>query len=110
MASVTIVSLIRLQSLRTIDLTSPDLSWNITNAVMWTAIECNTAVTCACLPLLMPVVHRCFPCLKSRKSSTQHPTTVRQQRSGDLTDEGNFVLLCENSESEVVLELASTKR
>ncbi|KAK4149866.1 integral membrane protein [Chaetomidium leptoderma] len=52
----------------TLDLfaTSPDNTYNIDN-VMWTIIEPNVALICACLPILRPLVARLIPGFGSSK-------------------------------------------
>ncbi|ODA83902.1 hypothetical protein RJ55_02419 [Drechmeria coniospora] len=45
--------------------TSPDHTYNIAN-VMWTIIEPNVAVLCACLPILRPLIVKLFPSLGSK--------------------------------------------
>jgi hypothetical protein len=52
----------------TLDLfaTSPDNTFNIEN-VMWTIIEPNVAIICACLPILRPLVTRFLPGFGSSK-------------------------------------------
>ncbi|EHK21962.1 uncharacterized protein TRIVIDRAFT_53608 [Trichoderma virens Gv29-8] len=37
------------------DLTSPDVTWNYVDTSMWSVVEQNLAVVCACLPSLMPL-------------------------------------------------------
>ncbi|KND87690.1 hypothetical protein TOPH_07636 [Tolypocladium ophioglossoides CBS 100239] len=44
---------------------SPDNTYNIAN-VMWTIVEPNVAVVCACLPILRPFVVKLFPSLRSK--------------------------------------------
>ncbi|PVH95970.1 hypothetical protein DM02DRAFT_570318 [Periconia macrospinosa] len=55
-AFVTLVSIIRLSIILTIDLTSPDITFNFNDAIIWTNIEANTAIICACLPALKPLL------------------------------------------------------
>lgn len=47
--------------------TSPDMTYDIEN-VMWTIIEPNVAIICACLPMLRTFVVRLFPSLRSKGS------------------------------------------
>lgn len=44
---------------------SADNTYNIAN-VMWTIVEPNVAVMCACLPILRPFVVKLFPSLRSK--------------------------------------------
>jgi hypothetical protein len=47
--------------------TSPDMTYDIEN-VMWTIIEPNVAIICACLPMLRTFIVRIFPALRSKGS------------------------------------------
>ncbi|KAI9054553.1 hypothetical protein LZ554_001709 [Drepanopeziza brunnea f. sp. 'monogermtubi'] len=61
---VCIVSALRLQRLYVVS-TSEDLSYDNTGTAIWSAVELNTAIVCACLPSMKPVVSRLFPRLLS---------------------------------------------
>ncbi|KAI6350726.1 hypothetical protein MCOR25_010441 [Pyricularia grisea] len=56
-AFVTIISMVRLSYLLQLDLESPDITWNFTNAVIWTNLEGNIAIVCCCLPTLKPILN-----------------------------------------------------
>ena len=45
--------------------TTPDQTYDIAN-VMWTIVEPNVAVVCACLPILRPFIVKIFPMLRSK--------------------------------------------
>ncbi|RFU75030.1 integral membrane [Trichoderma arundinaceum] len=51
--------------------TSPDNTYDIAN-VMWTVIEPNVAVICACLPTLRPLVVKMLPGLKGKSSANRY--------------------------------------
>ncbi|KAL0932228.1 uncharacterized protein CTRU02_213181 [Colletotrichum truncatum] len=53
---VTIVSVVRLYVILSVDLTSPDITWNFIDTIIWTNVEANTAIICACLPTLKPLL------------------------------------------------------
>lgn len=53
--------------------TSTDNTYDIAN-VMWTIIEPNVAVICACLPILRPLVVKLFPALRSKNSANRYGT------------------------------------
>jgi hypothetical protein len=53
---------------------SPDNTYNVAN-VMWTIVEPNVAIVCACLPVLRPFVVKLFPGLRSKSYGSQGPTT-----------------------------------
>ncbi|OBT53598.1 hypothetical protein VE04_07440 [Pseudogymnoascus sp. 24MN13] len=41
--------------------TDPDFSYNASTALMWSAVEVNVGVICACIPTLKPLVQRILP-------------------------------------------------
>ncbi|KAM0796944.1 hypothetical protein BDR22DRAFT_811162 [Usnea florida] len=53
---IIIISIVRLVALVQVDLTSPDLDWNFVFVGIWSAIEYNMAIVCACLPSLRPIL------------------------------------------------------
>ncbi|KAF6808677.1 hypothetical protein CPLU01_15638 [Colletotrichum plurivorum] len=53
---VTIVSMLRLHVILSVDLASPDITWNFIDTIVWTNVEANTAIICACLPCLKPLL------------------------------------------------------
>ncbi|KAK7947886.1 uncharacterized protein PG986_008772 [Apiospora aurea] len=55
-AFVTVVSIIRLRLIVHVDLESPDVTFNFVTTVIWTIIETNIAIVCACLPSLKPLL------------------------------------------------------
>ena len=63
---VVITSCLRITTLDILAET-PDQTYDIEN-VMWTIIEPNVAVVCACLPILRPFVVKLIPALKSKAS------------------------------------------
>ncbi|KAK2616193.1 hypothetical protein QQS21_000825 [Conoideocrella luteorostrata] len=67
---VVITSCLRITSLDILA-TSPDMTYDIAN-VMWTIIEPNLAVVCACLPILRPLVVKIFPALRSKGYSNKY--------------------------------------
>ncbi|KAG8157109.1 hypothetical protein KVR01_013099 [Diaporthe batatas] len=60
-AFVTLTSILRMQTL-TFSSTSPDTTYDIASS-MWTIIEDNTAIICACLPMCKRALAVVFPCL-----------------------------------------------
>ncbi|KHN97479.1 uncharacterized protein MAM_04494 [Metarhizium album ARSEF 1941] len=55
---VTLVSIIRLYYLLSLDLEDPDVTWNFVAVGVWSFVEGNTAIVCACLPFLRPVINK----------------------------------------------------
>ncbi|KAK8038668.1 hypothetical protein PG993_007079 [Apiospora rasikravindrae] len=54
--SVTVVSIIRLRLLIHLDLESPDITYNFVTSWIWSVIEVNIGIVCACLPSLKPLL------------------------------------------------------
>lgn len=54
--SVVAVSIGRLVALIRTDSSSPDVTWNDLPEALWTIVEENTAIICACLPSLGPLL------------------------------------------------------
>lgn len=69
--SVCVVSFLRLNSLYLGSKTT-DPTWDFVGVAIWTSIELNTAVICACLPTLKPLASRLFPRLLPSSRSHTH--------------------------------------
>ncbi|OHE96937.1 hypothetical protein CORC01_07722 [Colletotrichum orchidophilum] len=54
---VTVVSTARLNVILSVDLTSPDITWNFIDTIIWTHVEANTAIICGCLPCLKTILN-----------------------------------------------------
>jgi len=50
------VSITRLIVLVSLDITNPDVTWVFVDPQIWTCVELNIAVVCACLPQLRPLL------------------------------------------------------
>ncbi|KAF2853227.1 hypothetical protein T440DRAFT_487680 [Plenodomus tracheiphilus IPT5] len=67
---VCVVSILRLPQLLLIS-NSTDPTYDNAPAATWSSVEANVGIICACLPLLRPLVTRCFPGIfTSQKHST----------------------------------------
>lgn len=53
---VSVVSIIRLSILMNLDLASPDITYNMSQVFIWSLVETNVGLICACLPSLRPAV------------------------------------------------------
>jgi hypothetical protein len=42
---------------------SPEFAWNASLALMWSAVEVNVGITCACIPTLKPLIIRILPAM-----------------------------------------------
>ena len=58
--STCITSILRLHSINVIA-NSNDVTWDNVGAATWSAVELNTAIICACLPTLKPIIDFVFP-------------------------------------------------
>ncbi|OQD95217.1 hypothetical protein PENSOL_c021G01676 [Penicillium solitum] len=67
-AFVVVTSIVRMQTLD-FSSTSPDPTYDIASSV-WTMLEENVAITCACLPMMWMPLARLFPSLFSLDSGT----------------------------------------
>ncbi|KAI9840059.1 MAG: hypothetical protein M1819_000252 [Sarea resinae] len=73
-AFVCVVSIVRVVSMSP-EFKTGDLTWGAVDATMWTDIEDNTGIICACLPMLKAPISRVFPHLfgGNNKTSTNGP-------------------------------------
>jgi fucose permease len=75
---VTVVDVIRIYYLQeAVDLqnvnegrlgTSVDFSWTASTALMWSAVEVNVGIICACIPTLKPLIKRILPSMITDRS------------------------------------------
>ncbi|EKD15174.1 hypothetical protein MBM_06390 [Drepanopeziza brunnea f. sp. 'multigermtubi' MB_m1] len=75
---VCIVSALRLQRLYVVS-KSDDLPYDNAATAIWSAVEVNTAIVCACMPSMKPVVSRLFPRLLSTNRSKHYGHTFKSQ-------------------------------
>ncbi|PVH68237.1 putative integral membrane protein [Cadophora sp. DSE1049] len=76
---VCLVSVLRLHSLYIVSV-STDITWDNTQAAVWSIIEVTVGIICASMPAMKPVISRLFPRLLSSNRSHQ-PTMLSQGRS-----------------------------
>jgi fucose permease len=48
----------------------PDFYWNTSRALMWSAVEVNVGIICACIPTLKPLIKRILPSMITDRSKT----------------------------------------
>jgi len=75
-ASVCIMSILRLHSLYVIA-NSTDVTWDNVGAATWSAVELNTAIVCACLPTLKPLINIVAPRLLGSTNGTNRGSRYR---------------------------------
>ena len=59
---------------------SPDFAWRASPSLMWSAVEVNVGIICACVPTLKPLVLKLLPAMlydpnRTRTSASQENTT-----------------------------------
>ncbi|CZR60673.1 related to L-fucose permease [Phialocephala subalpina] len=50
--------------------TGTDFTWNASTALMWSAVEVNVGIICACIPTLKPLVKRILPAMITDRTSS----------------------------------------
>ncbi|TAQ83483.1 hypothetical protein B7494_g8190 [Chlorociboria aeruginascens] len=69
-----LVGIIRLQSIYAAS-SSTDLTYTNVSSAMWSSIELNIGIVCACIPTIRPVLGIWFPRLISSTRQASNPTT-----------------------------------
>jgi hypothetical protein len=69
--SVTVVSILRLQSLISFAKTS-NPTWDQTDVISWSNIEINVGIMCACMPSLRVILVRMFPKVLGTSTGVSH--------------------------------------
>ncbi|KAI1116324.1 major facilitator superfamily domain-containing protein [Nemania sp. NC0429] len=72
---------------------SPQFAWNASLALLWSAVEVNVGITCACIPTLKPLIIRILPAMlidpngSTRRTSetADKPPTVQSMHSHEPT-------------------------
>lgn len=72
---------------------SPQFAWNASLALLWSAVEVNVGIACACIPTLKPLIIRILPAMlidpdgSTRRTSetTDKPPTVQSTHSHEPT-------------------------
>ncbi|KAK0739922.1 major facilitator superfamily domain-containing protein [Apiosordaria backusii] len=54
---------------------SPSFSWNASLSLMWSAVEVNVGITCACVPTLKPLIVRILPAMLYDPNATRRSST-----------------------------------
>lgn len=63
----------------------PDFAWNASLSLMWSAVEVNVAMTCACVPTLKPLVVRLLPAMLYDPDGTRS-RTVNSTKGANESD------------------------
>ena len=87
---VTVVSIIRLSVFITLDLTSPEVTQFMSMVFIWSIVEVNVGLICACLPSLRPVLRyiglgRLFGSTRPSRPTPGHIEPSAHSESRDKT-------------------------
>ncbi|KAG0158201.1 hypothetical protein PDIDSM_5714 [Penicillium digitatum] len=85
---VLITSILRLKSLLVIS-NSDDPTYDNVGAATWSAIECNVAIICACLPGTRAFLSKILPHIFSTRSNGYRSITTRPSQNGRNPSAGN---------------------
>ncbi|KAL8305627.1 hypothetical protein RB600_008490 [Gaeumannomyces tritici] len=70
---------------------SPEFSWNASLSLMWSAVEVNVGITCACIPTLKPLIMRILPVMLVDPEGTAGSTQRSQDKDVALSPrQANF--------------------
>ena len=61
-----------------------DFSWNASQAYMWTAVEVNIGIICACVPTLKPLIKKILPSMITDRTSGRGSTLEKGSQSPPL--------------------------
>ncbi|KAK1760623.1 major facilitator superfamily domain-containing protein [Echria macrotheca] len=64
---------------------SAGFSWNASLSLMWSAVEVNVGITCACIPTLKPLIIRILPAIIVDPDRTRTSQTRGSQPESDST-------------------------
>jgi hypothetical protein len=116
--SVITVSILRIPSIVAIG-SSTDPSWDATYVAIWSSIELNTAIVCACALTLKPLLSRAFPRMfthgdRSRPrlahhDPQQHPTTIGARRVRRMPNDMSLETVDEAMQKEMSTQTSSTQ-
>lgn len=59
---------------------SPQFAWNASFSLMWSAVEVNVGIICACIPTLKPLIRRILPAMLFDPNATR---TYEKEQSTD---------------------------
>ncbi|PVH72157.1 hypothetical protein DL98DRAFT_611756, partial [Cadophora sp. DSE1049] len=87
-AFVTVVSILRLKALVTFANTS-NPTWDFFDAGLWSTIELDVGIICACMPAIRIILIRMFPRLGSTQTSTDIRQTIGKHSDAQLSKKGD---------------------
>ncbi|OJD13330.1 hypothetical protein AJ78_06208 [Emergomyces pasteurianus Ep9510] len=94
-AFVCVTSIVRATTLASSS-SSDDITWSAIPATIWSVIECNTGIICACLPIIRQPLSIVFPFLSTKSSNNRSahqsltlPNNIYMNRVNHITDTTN---------------------
>jgi len=80
------VSIIRFVLILQLDYSNPDFTWYLNSSVIWTSVEINVGIICACLPSIRPILNflRTGTLFPSSVSSSNPPSSTPRRQSSKL--------------------------
>lgn len=76
---------------------SDDFSWNASLSLMWSAVEVNVGITCACIPTLKPLIIRILPAMIVDPKGTRR-TSAQVRSAPAASDTGTKPTSSDNSQ------------
>ncbi|OAA62549.1 major facilitator superfamily transporter monosaccharide [Niveomyces insectorum RCEF 264] len=70
---------------------SEDFSWNASLSLMWSSVEVNVGITCACIPTLKPLIIKIFPSMLLDSDESTHLASSRT-REPDVSETASRVV------------------
>ena len=84
--SVCVVTIIRMTTLKT-GMKAKDPTYFGVETLMWTGVEANVGIMCACLPLLRPILNKVIPWFARRTSPGTRPSFVSNRSTPTRTND-----------------------
>ncbi|CAK7215287.1 hypothetical protein SEUCBS140593_002479 [Sporothrix eucalyptigena] len=80
-----------------------DFAWNASLSFMWSAVEVNIGITCACIPTLKPLIIKIFPALVIDPYASNYDSSSRT-RGTDASNAGSHLTDSQTSQPPSVSE------
>ncbi|KAI2623794.1 fucose permease [Xylaria nigripes] len=85
---------------------SPEFAWNASLALLWSAVEVNVGIACACIPTLKPLIIRILPAMLIDPDGSTRPTTDTADNPLNMqrVPEREFTPPCQSGAAEIDLD------
>ncbi|KAJ1331926.1 MFS transporter FHS family L-fucose permease [Microdochium nivale] len=64
----------------------PEFAWNASLSFMWSAVEVNVGIICACIPTLKPLIIRILPAMLFDPDGTRRPSSLGDSKPRTTSD------------------------